>query len=154
MVRLRMEDGKCRARMSAGTIEEDDDMLGQAVTNMALTSLKRLVRRQAVIKTGTSRLACRRLRRCKYGQPLRRARTGDFSCHSRRSEQFVFISVADLFVSRRSAGRSGLDFASVGQASDSGSGRTWRTNRPVDSADHTCWDHSVGHPVSLMVGNI
>ena len=52
--------------MSAGTIEEDDDMLGQAVTNMALTSLKRLVRRQAVIKTGTSRLACRRLRRCKY----------------------------------------------------------------------------------------
>jgi hypothetical protein len=52
--------------MSAGTIEEDDDKLGQAVTNMALTSLKRLVRRQAVIKTGTSRLACRRLRRCKY----------------------------------------------------------------------------------------
>ena len=39
--------------MSAGTIEEDDDMLGQAVTNMALTSLKRLVGRQAVIKTGT-----------------------------------------------------------------------------------------------------
>jgi hypothetical protein len=119
-----MEDGKCRARMSAGTIEEDDDMLGQAVTNMALTSLKRLVGRQAVIKAGTSRLACRRLRRCKYGQPLRRARTGDFSCHSRRSEQFVFISVADLFVNRRSAGRSGLDFASVGQASDTGSGRT------------------------------
>ena len=123
-MRLRMEDGKCRARMSAGTIEEDDDMLGQAVTNMALTSLKRLVGRQAVIKAGTSRLACRRLRRCKYGQPLRRARTGDFSCHSRRSEQFVFISVADLFVNRRSAGRSGLDFASVGQASDSGSGRS------------------------------
>jgi hypothetical protein len=41
--------------MSAGTIEEDDDMLGQAVTKMALTSLKRLVGRQAVIKTGTSR---------------------------------------------------------------------------------------------------
>jgi hypothetical protein len=41
--------------MPAGTIEEDDDMLGQAVTNMALTSLKRLVGRQAVIKTGTSR---------------------------------------------------------------------------------------------------
>ena len=55
MVRLRMEDGKCRARMSAGTIEEDDDILGQAVTKMALTSLKRLVGRQAVIKTGTSR---------------------------------------------------------------------------------------------------
>jgi len=36
-------------------IEEDDDKLGQAVTNMALTSLKRLVGRQAVIKTGTSR---------------------------------------------------------------------------------------------------
>src|ERR1700758_5061041 len=50
-----MEDGTCRARMSAGTIEEDDDKLGQAVTNMALTSLKRLVGRQAVIKTGTSR---------------------------------------------------------------------------------------------------
>ena len=41
--------------MSAGTIEEDDDKLGQAVTNMALTSLKRLVGRQAVIRTGTSR---------------------------------------------------------------------------------------------------
>jgi hypothetical protein len=40
--------------MSAGTIEEDDDMLGQAVTNVALTSLKRLVGRQAVIRTGTS----------------------------------------------------------------------------------------------------
>jgi hypothetical protein len=70
---------------------------------------------------------------------------------ARRSEQFVSISVADLFVGRRSAGRPGLDFASVGQASDSGS---WRTNRPVDSADHTCWDHSVCHHVSLMVGNI
>jgi hypothetical protein len=41
--------------MSAGTIEEDDDKLGQAVTNMALTSLKRLVGRRAVITTGTSR---------------------------------------------------------------------------------------------------
>ena len=38
----------------------------------------------------------------------------------RRSEQFVSISVADLFVGRRP----GLDFASVGQASDSGYGRT------------------------------
>jgi len=75
--------------MSAGTIEEDDDMLGQAVTNMALTSLKRLVGRQAVIKTGTSRLACRRLRRCKYGQPLRRARTGDFhGIHIEASSSF------------------------------------------------------------------
>jgi len=39
---------------------------------------------------------------------------------ARRSEQFVSISVADLFVGRRP----GLDFAFVGQASDSGSGRT------------------------------
>ena len=43
---------------------------------------------------------------------------------ARRSEQFVSISVADFFVGRRSAGRPGLDFASVGQASDSDSGRT------------------------------
>ena len=43
---------------------------------------------------------------------------------TRQSEQFVTIGVADLFVGRRSAGRPGLDFASVGQASDSGSGRT------------------------------
>jgi hypothetical protein len=43
---------------------------------------------------------------------------------ARRSEQFVSISVADLSVGRRSAGRPGLDFASVGQASDSDSGRT------------------------------
>jgi hypothetical protein len=41
--------------LSAGTIEEDDDKLGQAVTNIALTSLKRLVGRQALIKTGTIR---------------------------------------------------------------------------------------------------
>jgi hypothetical protein len=72
----------------------------------------------------------------------------------RRSEQFVFVSVADLFVDHRVAGRPGLNFASVGQASDSGSGRTWRTNRPVDSADHTCGDYSVCHHVSLMVGNM
>ena len=39
-----------------------------------------------------------------------------------RIEQFVSISVADVFVGRRSAGRPGLDFASVGQAPDSGSG--------------------------------
>jgi hypothetical protein len=43
---------------------------------------------------------------------------------ARRSEQFVAIGVADLFVGRRCAGRSGLDFAPVGQASCSGSGRT------------------------------
>ena len=42
----------------------------------------------------------------------------------RRSEHFVSISVADLFVGRRSAGRPGLSFASVGQTSDSGSDRT------------------------------
>ena len=42
----------------------------------------------------------------------------------RQSEQFVSISVAYLFVGRRSAGRPGLDFASVGQASVSDSGRT------------------------------
>jgi len=41
--------------LSAGPIEEDDDKLGQAVNNMALTSLKRLVGRQAVVKMGTSR---------------------------------------------------------------------------------------------------
>ena len=43
---------------------------------------------------------------------------------ARRSEPFVTIGVADLFVGRRAAGRPGLDFASVGQAPDSGSGRT------------------------------
>jgi hypothetical protein len=43
--------------LSAGTIEEDDNKLGQVVTNMALMSLKRLTERQAVIKTGTSRNA-------------------------------------------------------------------------------------------------
>jgi hypothetical protein len=123
-------------------------------TAVALYCLPSAVTWACRLQGDTITLACRRLRRCKYGQPSRRARTGDFSFHSRRSEQFVSISVADLFVSRRSAGRPGLDFASVGQASDSGSGWTWRTNRPVDSADHSCWDHSVCHPVSLMVGNI
>ena len=42
--------GKVEDVLSAGTIEEDDDKLGQAVTSMALTSLKRLAERQAVIK--------------------------------------------------------------------------------------------------------
>jgi hypothetical protein len=76
----------------------------------------------------------------------------------RRSEQFVSISVADLFVGRRSAGRPGLDFASVGQASGSGSGRTWRTNRPVDSArrhpDYLEAETALGqlsHAVSVLV---
>jgi hypothetical protein len=46
--------GKVEDVLSAGTIEEDDDKLGQVVANIALTSLKRLVERQAVIKTGTS----------------------------------------------------------------------------------------------------
>jgi hypothetical protein len=49
--------GKVEDVSSAGTIEEDDDKLRQVVTNMALTSLKRLAERQAVIKTGTSRNA-------------------------------------------------------------------------------------------------
>jgi hypothetical protein len=49
--------GKVEDVLSAGTVEEDDDKLEQAVTNIALTSLKRLVGRQAVIKTGTSRNA-------------------------------------------------------------------------------------------------
>ena len=52
---MRLRVGSVEHVLSAGTIEEDDDKLGQAVTNMALTSLKRLVGRQAVIKTGTSR---------------------------------------------------------------------------------------------------
>ena len=43
---------------------------------------------------------------------------------ARRSEQFVSIGVADLFVGRCSGGRPGSDFSSVGHASDSGSGRT------------------------------
>ena len=42
---------------------------------------------------------------------------------ARRSEQFVSIIVADLFVGRHSAGCPGWDFASVGQPSDSDSGR-------------------------------
>jgi hypothetical protein len=40
----------------------------------------------------------------------------------RRGEQLV--SVSNLFVGRRPAGRPGLDFAFVGEASDSGSSRT------------------------------
>jgi hypothetical protein len=70
----------------------------------------------------------------------------------KRSEQFASIGVAALSVDRGAAGRPGLNFASVGQASDSGSGRTWWPNRPVDSADHTCGDYSVCRHVSLMVG--
>lgn len=50
MVRLRV--GSVEHVLSAGAIEEDDDKLGQAVTNMPLTSLKRLVGRQAVTKNG------------------------------------------------------------------------------------------------------
>jgi len=45
MVRLRV--GSVEHILSAGAIEEDDDKLGQAVTNMPLTSLKRLVGRRA-----------------------------------------------------------------------------------------------------------
>ncbi len=54
---LRLRVGSVEHVLSAGAIEEDDDKLGQAVTNMPLTSLKRLVGRQAVTKTGTSRNA-------------------------------------------------------------------------------------------------
>ena len=50
MVHLRV--GSVDRVLSAGAIEEDDDKLGQAVTNMPLTSLKRLVGRQAVTRTG------------------------------------------------------------------------------------------------------
>ena len=46
------QEGKVEDAFSTGTIEEDDDKLEQAVTNIAPTSLKRLVGRQAVIKTG------------------------------------------------------------------------------------------------------
>ena len=46
--------GKVEDVLSAGTIEEDDNKLGQVVTNTSLMSLKRLADRQAVIKTGTS----------------------------------------------------------------------------------------------------
>jgi hypothetical protein len=49
--------GKFEDVASTGTIEEDDNKLGQIVINMALMSLKRLAERQAVIKTGTSRNA-------------------------------------------------------------------------------------------------
>jgi hypothetical protein len=48
--------GQVEDVLSAGTIDEDDDKLGRAVTNIAL-KLKRLVGRQAVIKTGNSRNA-------------------------------------------------------------------------------------------------
>jgi hypothetical protein len=85
---------------------------------------------------------------------MRSAEEGGLGKTARRSEQFVSVSVAALFVGRGSAGRPGLDFASVGQASDSASGRTWRTNRPADSANHTCWDRSVCHHVSLLMENI
>ncbi len=65
-------------------------MLGQAVTNMALTSLKRLVGRQAVIKTGTAgcRLACRRLRRCKYGLYVEHGQETFHAIHVEASSSF------------------------------------------------------------------
>ena len=46
--------GSVKHVLSAGTIGGDDDKLGQVVTSMALTALKRLAERQAVIKTDTS----------------------------------------------------------------------------------------------------
>jgi hypothetical protein len=41
--------------LSAGAIEEDEDKLGQVLTNTPPKSLKRLVGRQAITKTDTSR---------------------------------------------------------------------------------------------------
>jgi len=55
---LRPRGGKVEYVLSAGTVEEDNDKLEQAVTNVA----KRLVGRKAVIKTGTSRNAVCALR--------------------------------------------------------------------------------------------
>jgi hypothetical protein len=46
IVRLRV--GSVEHVLSAGAIEEDDDKLGQAVTNMPLTSLKRVVGKQSL----------------------------------------------------------------------------------------------------------
>ena len=149
-----MEDGSVEHVLSsAGTIE-GERQAGASRHEDGTDIAQTVVGRKAVIKTGSSRDAVYLPALTALITAIRRAGTRDFSRHSRRSEQLVFISVADLFVSRRAASRSGLDFASVGQASDSGSGLTWRTNRPVDSSDHTCWDHSVCHHVSLMVGNI
>jgi hypothetical protein len=45
-VRLRV--GSVEHVLSAGAIEEDDDKLGQAVTNIPLTSLKRVVGKQSL----------------------------------------------------------------------------------------------------------
>ena len=46
--------GKVEDVLSAGTIEEDEEVWASR-HNIAATSLKRLVERQAVIKTGTTR---------------------------------------------------------------------------------------------------
>ena len=69
--------------LSAGTIEGDDDKLGQAVSNMALTSLKRLAGQQAVIKTD-----CRRLRRCKYGLYVEQGHENFHAIHVEASSSF------------------------------------------------------------------
>ena len=53
-IALAPKRGKVEDVLSAGTIEEDDNKLGQIVTNMALMSHKRLAERQAAIKTGAS----------------------------------------------------------------------------------------------------
>jgi hypothetical protein len=55
--RIAPKRGKVEDVLSAGTIEEDDNKLGQVVTDKALMSLERLAERQAVIKTDTSRNA-------------------------------------------------------------------------------------------------
>ena len=55
---IKKSDVRVRKRTeapSAGAIEEDETTSWQAVTNMPLTLLKRLVGRQAVARTGTSR---------------------------------------------------------------------------------------------------
>ena len=54
MDRIVAQEGEGRGRIICRNDREDDNKLGQVVTNMALMSLKRLAERQAVIKTGTS----------------------------------------------------------------------------------------------------
>jgi len=126
-------------------------LTGDMIFEHFFVAVKLLLRHEhlssAAANTRQNQLTCHVLKtKLRGGRPC--------SPFDRRSEQFASIGVADLLVDRRSTGRPGLNFASVGQASDSGSSWTWRTNRPVDSADHTCGDYSVCHHVSLMVGNM
>jgi hypothetical protein len=57
VTRQREEGGKAEYVLSAGRIEEDDDKLQQALTNVA----NRLVGRKAVNKTGTSSIKMARM---------------------------------------------------------------------------------------------